>query len=80
MFIRLKFVLIGLVVFGSLLTINSLVYAEIETALTPLSMFTHDDCIHCRDEKAFLGKLGKERSDFEVIFYNLAEPENRTLF
>jgi cytochrome c biogenesis protein CcdA len=38
------------------------------------------DCAHCDDEKAYLSGLSKERGDFEVRSYDIAEPASKDLF
>ncbi|MEK7657607.1 MAG: glutaredoxin [Patescibacteria group bacterium] len=42
--------------------------------------FGRDDCKYCLAEKAFFENLKAERSDFEVVYYDVAAKENREKF
>jgi cytochrome c biogenesis protein CcdA len=45
-----------------------------------IEMFGRDACTHCQDEKNFLKELKSERSDFEVVYHDIADPQEKTLF
>lgn len=52
----------------------------IRSFTVPVHTFVRDDCGHCIDMKAFFSELENERQDFTVIYYDIDETENRTLF
>lgn len=42
--------------------------------------FGRDDCKYCLAKKSFLNELNKKRNDFEFIYYDVTEKENREIF
>jgi cytochrome c biogenesis protein CcdA len=45
-----------------------------------IEVFERENCGHCRDEKAFLNQLQKERGDLIVVFHNISEPDHKKHF
>ncbi len=45
-----------------------------------IEVFEREDCSHCRDEKAFLNHLQKERGDLIVIFHDIGEVDHKEHF
>ncbi len=49
--------------------------------VVPVHFFQRDDCSYCKAEKAFFARLAEERSDYELIPYDVVDdPEARALF
>lgn len=45
-----------------------------------VEVFERKDCGHCRDERAFLNKLQKERGDLIVVFHDIGETDHKKHF
>lgn len=45
-----------------------------------IEVFERQDCSHCKDEKAFLNQLQKERGDLILVFHDLAEAKHKEHF
>lgn len=54
--------------------------SEVVSAKVLIEMFSREECVHCQDEKAFLSQLATKRSDFEVVYYDLVNEENKNLW
>ncbi|MBN2086862.1 glutaredoxin [Candidatus Peregrinibacteria bacterium] len=50
------------------------------TETVRIEVFEREDCGHCRDEKAFLNQLQKERGDLIVIFHDIGEVDHKEHF
>ena len=60
---------------------TALVTTTTENSVVPVYFFGRDDCKFCVAEKKFMAELAKQRSDFEFIYYNIAEDkEAKSLF
>jgi len=46
----------------------------------PISVIVREDCVHCKDEKAFLEELQKTRQDIRVILHDIDTEEGKKLF
>lgn len=69
-------ILIGAVFFAA-----PLAYASVNTDGTVrVEVFERQDCSHCKDEKAFLNQLQKERGDLILVFHDIAEPVHKEHF
>ncbi len=53
---------------------------EVASTKIPISIFERPDCVHCKEEKAFLEKLQQERGDIEVLHYDINFQQNRDLW
>lgn len=68
-------------IFGAALIAAPFAYAIDQPDETVrIEIFERQDCGHCRDEKAFLNQLQKERGDLIIIFHDIAEPEHKAHF
>lgn len=45
-----------------------------------IHVFEREDCKHCKDAKNFFSDLISSRNDIEIIYYDIAEENNRNLF
>lgn len=66
----------------TLFFLSFLVLAPLALGLekTPLSVFMHPGCGFCQKEIAYLDELKSKRTDFEIIYFDIDEPENHELF
>ena len=55
-------------------------YSAEGAARKTVYFFGREDCKYCQLEKEFLNNLKKERSDFEFVYLDVAEKENRDRF
>lgn len=68
-----KFKIFGLAI-GLALLFPNLAFA------TTVEIFERDDCQHCVDLLEFMDELALQRSDFEVVTYDIYEEENKIFF
>ena len=45
-----------------------------------IEVFEREDCSHCRDEKAFLNNLSKERGDLIITYHDISDPDHKKHF
>ncbi|MDP3899606.1 MAG: glutaredoxin [bacterium] len=45
-----------------------------------VEVFKRDDCVHCLELMPFLEELKKTRGDFEIVYYDIINPEHFELF
>lgn len=64
-----------------LLSLNLLQIALAQTPeRIPISVIVREDCVHCKDEKAFLETLQKTRQDIQIILHDIDTPEGKKIF
>lgn len=68
----------SLVLFAIIAFFAPVVFAQAPTVT--MEVFVRSDCIHCKAEKAFLAELSTQRKDLAIIFHDIAQPAERTLF
>ncbi len=74
-----KLVLTAIIVFSAFaaLEFSNQILAKEKTFIY---FFGREDCEYCQLEKKFLGDLKSQRSDLEIVYFDVAEPSNREKF